>query len=210
VEYINMLLQHASYPVTMGIVALLVILWQRLNKIGRRPKNYPPGPPTLPLIGNLHQIPDEKRYIQFEKWAREYGPVYSIMLGTKVMIVLNSDQAVKDLVDKRGAIYSSRPEAYIAQNVISGGLRVLFMVCGSLRLSHVNAVLITRPQPNNEVWKMARKFVHRILGVTAARSYVPYQDLENKALLLGILESPANFIAIKSANLSWKDYFAVV
>lgn len=41
---------------------------------------------------------------------------------------------------------------------------------------------------------MARKLVHRILGVTAARGYVPYQDLENKALLLGMLESPGNFI----------------
>lgn len=50
------------------------------------------------------------------------------MLGTKVMIVLNSDQAAKDLVDKQGVIYSSRPESYIAQDVISGGLRVLFMV----------------------------------------------------------------------------------
>lgn len=105
-----------------------ILLWQ-LSKIGRRPKDYPPGPPTLPLLGNLHQIPDKKRHLQFEKWAREYGPVFSLMLGTKAMIVLNSDQAIKDLVDKRGAIYSSRPDAYIAQDILSGGLRVLFMVC---------------------------------------------------------------------------------
>lgn len=36
---------------------------------------------------------------------------------------------MKELLDKRGAIYSSRPEAYIPQNILSGGLRVLFMVC---------------------------------------------------------------------------------
>jgi hypothetical protein len=114
---------------TFAALMILVsaILWQ-MTKIGRRPKNYPPGPPTLPLIGNLHQIPQEKRHLQFEKWAIEYGPIYSLILGTKVMIVLNSDLAIKELVDKRGAIYSSRPEAYIAQNVLSGGLRILFMV----------------------------------------------------------------------------------
>ncbi len=66
--------------------------------------------------------------MQFERWARKYGPIYSLMLGTKVMVVLNLDQAIKDLLDKRGAIYSSRPEAYIAQDVLSGGLRILFMV----------------------------------------------------------------------------------
>lgn len=42
---------------------------------------------------------------------------------------------------------------------------------------------------------MARKFAHRILNVSAARTYVPYQDLENKAMLLGILKSPDEFIS---------------
>lgn len=118
-----------SPPALLGLAACLVAVLWRLSKIGQRPKGYPPGPPTLPLIGNLHQIPKEKRWVQFEKWAREYGPIYSLMLGSKVMIVLNSDKAIRDLVDSRGAMYSSRPEAYMAQDVLSGGLRVLFMVC---------------------------------------------------------------------------------
>ena len=41
---------------------------------------------------------------------------------------------------------------------------------------------------------MIRKFLHSILSVSAARTYVPYQDLENKAMLLGMLENPDNFI----------------
>jgi hypothetical protein len=28
----------------------------RLLSIGRRPKSYPPGPPTVPILGNLHQV----------------------------------------------------------------------------------------------------------------------------------------------------------
>ncbi|KAF5602549.1 cytochrome p450 [Fusarium pseudocircinatum] len=157
------------------LVTVLFFCFWRFSKVGRRPAGYPPGPPTLPIIGNLHQIPSRKRHIQFQKWAEEYGPIYSLILGTKVMIVLNSDQTVKDLVDKRGGIYSSRPESYIGQDVLSGGLRVLFM-------------------PDNEVWKMARKLVHRILGVTAARSYIPYQDLESKAMLFDFLKSPDDFV----------------
>ncbi|KAI0174355.1 putative cytochrome P450 [Pestalotiopsis sp. NC0098] len=169
-----MFVNGTSYSSYCLVVLAVVILW-RLNQVGRRPRDYPPGPPTLPILGNLLQIPQEKRHLQFEKWAREYGPIYSLMLGTKVMIVLSSDLAIKDLIDKRGAIYSSRPEAYIAQDILSGGLRVLFM-------------------PNAGVWSMARKLVHRILNVTAARTYVPYQDLENKAMLLGMLERPNDFI----------------
>jgi hypothetical protein len=72
-------------------------------------------------------MPNEKPHLQFQKWAEEYGPVYSLMLGTKVMIVLSSDQAVKDLLDKRSSIYSSRPDMYLGM-VASGGLRMLLMV----------------------------------------------------------------------------------
>ncbi|KAF4953190.1 hypothetical protein FGADI_6165 [Fusarium gaditjirri] len=157
------------------LIPVLILGFWRLSNVGRRPVGYPPGPPTFPIVGNLHQIPTRKRHIQFQKWAEEYGPIYSLILGTKVMIVLNTDQIVKELVDKRGGIYSSRPESYIGQDVLSGGLRVLFM-------------------PDNEVWKMARKLVHRILGVTAARSYIPYQELESKAMLFDFLKSPDDFV----------------
>jgi hypothetical protein len=72
-------------------------------------------------------MPKGNAHLQFQKWAQEYGPVYSLILGTKVMIVLSSDQAVKDLLDKRSGIYSSRPDMYLG-NVVSGGLRMLLMV----------------------------------------------------------------------------------
>jgi hypothetical protein len=54
-------------------------------------------------------------------------PVYSLILGIKVLIVLNTAGAVKDLLDRRSNIYSSRPEMYLGQ-IVSGGYRVLLMV----------------------------------------------------------------------------------
>ncbi|RYP48595.1 hypothetical protein DL768_005550 [Monosporascus sp. mg162] len=160
-------------PWTIGFVALLLI-FHRLSKIGRRPKDYPPGPPTLPLIGNLHQVPREKVHLQFQKWAEEYGPVYSLILGTKALVVLSSDQAIKDLLDKRSGIYSSRPEMYLG-SMVGGGFRMLLMEYG-------------------ETWRMIRRIVQNSLNIKAARTYVPYQDLENKAMLVGFLEQPALFM----------------
>ena len=72
-------------------------------------------------------MPTEKPHHQFKKWADEYGPVYSLILGTSVMIVLTSDVAIKDLLDKRSNIYSSRPDLYLAQ-IASGHLRMVLMV----------------------------------------------------------------------------------
>lgn len=39
------------------------------------------------------------------------------MLGTKTLVVLSSDEAVKDLLDKRSINYSARPELYIGQDL---------------------------------------------------------------------------------------------
>jgi hypothetical protein len=56
------------------------------------------------------------------------SPVYSLILGTKIMIVLSSDEAVKDLLDQRSGNYSDRPDMYIGQTIASGGLRLVVMV----------------------------------------------------------------------------------
>lgn len=44
------------------------------------------------------------------------------------MIVLSSDEVVKDLLDRRSGNYSDRPDMYIGQEVASGGLRLVVMV----------------------------------------------------------------------------------
>lgn len=55
-------------------------------------------------------------------------PIYSLILGSQVTIVLSSDAAVKELLDKRSAIYSSRPDMFLAQTIASGRLRFSLMV----------------------------------------------------------------------------------
>ncbi|KAG9194272.1 hypothetical protein G6011_04307 [Alternaria panax] len=136
--------------------------------------HYTPGPPTPPIIGNLHLLPKEKPHLQFQTWAKECGPVYSLILGTKAMIVLSPNQAIKDLLDKRSGNCSSRPDLHLGQiasgaSEVSGGLRMLF-------------------RPYGDTWRMIRNIVHNNLNIKAARTYAPYQELENKPMLVGFLD----------------------
>ncbi|KAF2443306.1 cytochrome P450 [Karstenula rhodostoma CBS 690.94] len=162
------------YTILLSLAALLTLLY-RYRNAGRRPKDLPPGPPTIPFLGNLHQIPATKAWHQFKAWADEYGPIYSLMLGpSTVMIVLSSDEVVKELLDRRSGNYSSRPPLYIGQ-MISGWMRMLLMEYG-------------------KTWRFMRSLVHDHLNVKASISYVPYQDLENRQMLLGFLESPGRWV----------------
>ncbi|KAK7023183.1 hypothetical protein R3P38DRAFT_2958140, partial [Favolaschia claudopus] len=58
---------------TLGIV--YIFMW--LRKVGSREPGLPPGPPTLPLLGNLHIFPKGFAHFKFTEWARKYGGIYS-------------------------------------------------------------------------------------------------------------------------------------
>jgi hypothetical protein len=96
-------------------------------------------------------MPSRDAHLQFEKWAREYGPVYSLILGTKTLVVLSSDEAVKDLLDKKSGIYSHRQEMYIGQTLCSGDLRLLMMVSSLESRSDNRMLTMVRDMDQNGV-----------------------------------------------------------
>ncbi|OAL53492.1 cytochrome P450 [Pyrenochaeta sp. DS3sAY3a] len=123
-------------------------------------------------------MPKARPHEQFQKWAQEYGPIYSLILGTKTFIILNKPKAVKDLLDKRSSIYSDRPDMYLGHDVVGDGMR--FVTMASLKYG---------PQ-----WRSVHKMMHNTLNIKTAVAYIPYQDLENKDMMLAFLDEPEEFV----------------
>ncbi|XP_033014432.1 cytochrome P450 2A13-like [Lacerta agilis] len=71
--------------------------WRQMH----RKSQMPPGPTPLPFIGNLLQVNTRDIYRSFMKIREKYGPVYTIHLGPRRIVVLCGYDAVKEaLVDQ--------------------------------------------------------------------------------------------------------------
>ncbi|KAJ6084237.1 cytochrome P450 oxidoreductase [Penicillium sp. IBT 16267x] len=195
--------------ILLVLLVAFIVLLPKIVKVGSRPAGYPPGPPTVPLLGNLHLVRRLRtsrclilidsprcqfldRTFNYSSGPRNTGntlfslnrtvshhtgrPIYSLILGTKTMVVLSSDTVVKELLDKRSGNYSDRPDMFIAQRIASGNFRMVIMRYG-------------------ENWRMIHRMIHNFLNIKAAITYVPYQDLENKFLLEDVLETPDDLLS---------------
>lgn len=103
-------------------------------------------------------------------WAREYGPIVYTKMGGTDYIWLNSPEVVKELMDKRGSKYSSRPYLPMAFDATSGQKRQFFM-------------------PYGEQWRNIRRVSHGALNLSTSNSYKPVQDFESKQVMYEFLHA---------------------
>ncbi|KAF7369266.1 putative cytochrome P450 [Mycena venus] len=106
-------------PLALGVLCVLVFV----RKVGSREAGLPPGPPTIPLLGNLHIFPTEFAHYKFTEWARKYGGIYSLKIGPGTAVVLTDTAAVKELMDNRSGSTVDRPPMHVA-DLVAGGLNM--------------------------------------------------------------------------------------
>lgn len=56
--------------------------------------------------------------LALDRWAKKFGPLYSMWLGNQLFVVVSDPKMVKDLVVTNGAIFSSRKEMYMKSQII--------------------------------------------------------------------------------------------
>lgn len=65
-KMIGLTFSNISIYAVLGITLVLYGLW-RLLRLGQRPPDYPPGPPTVPIFGNLLQVSQLVLKLIFDK-----------------------------------------------------------------------------------------------------------------------------------------------
>ena len=125
IKLFKTLLLGEMFALPVAITFLATFIAYCLYQDYKRSKGLPPGPPALPLIGNLHQAPTEYPWKVFQQWTKQYGPIFRLKFGMQTVIVLGDHETVHDLLDKRSNIYSSRPHLPMGTDSYGKGLLTL-------------------------------------------------------------------------------------
>ncbi|KAJ1414505.1 Cytochrome P450 [Sesbania bispinosa] len=82
------------------ITCKLLFSRQRFN-------NLPPCPPSLPIIGNLHQLKQPIHRILHDL-SQKFGPIYSLRFGPQLVVVVSSASLAEECFTKNDIIFANR------------------------------------------------------------------------------------------------------
>lgn len=89
-------------------LCLVVVAACLLRLYNPNRKHMPPRVKAWPILNHtLMHVKDDPTEM-LKQWAKEYGEIFRTRSGVTDFIWLNSREAVKELFDRRSAIYSSR------------------------------------------------------------------------------------------------------
>ncbi|KAJ6630953.1 cytochrome P450 [Mycena sp. CBHHK59/15] len=150
-----------------------LLLTYILFTLTRRPALYPPGPPSLPIVGVALNHPKTEFWKTYAEWGRKYGAdgLVSFHLLGKRMVILNSATDAINLLSKRSSIYSDRPFPTMA-GVLMRREKSMFYI------SH------------NDQFRTYRKMMHHAFNPAASQMYWEVQEHEARVLVDSIITSP--------------------
>jgi hypothetical protein len=97
------------------LFALVATILAKLKlRRGAGALNLPPGPWTLPVIGNLHNPLGARPHPALHRLAQQHGPVMLLRLGHVHTLVLSSAEAAREAMEVHGAAFADRPESATA------------------------------------------------------------------------------------------------
>ncbi|CAL5066370.1 unnamed protein product [Urochloa decumbens] len=69
---------------------------------------WPPGPPGIPLLGNIFDVRSTQLHRTLTKLAAVYGPIMSLKLGMKNVIVVSTAAGARDVLQTHDSILAGR------------------------------------------------------------------------------------------------------
>ncbi|KDR69746.1 hypothetical protein GALMADRAFT_160252 [Galerina marginata CBS 339.88] len=166
----------------MGILISIVyaslfvwLAWKLVSLIsGKQQGPYPPGPKTLPLVGNMFDLPLSDSPKTYAEWGRKYNSnlLHASALGNHLLII-NSCEDADELFERRSRKYSGRPALPVTK----------------LMGWEFNVGLL----PYGELWRFHRKICQQNFSRKVAPKYHAVELEKVHQMLRNLLNTPENF-----------------
>ncbi|KFH42702.1 Fumitremorgin C synthase-like protein [Hapsidospora chrysogenum ATCC 11550] len=164
-----------SLMIVLAVVIVCFFLYKTVAARNEKSPSLPPGPKPLPFLGNIHEMLRKPPLDCFRDWHNEFGPIITLRYGQRLVISISSHRICQELLDKRGAIYSSRPR---------------FIIAGERMTNAMTMALV----PYNDRWKSHSRIISPLLDNRAVQRYSPLEDLESKQVLVELLDGRSLFL----------------
>ncbi|VYS53336.1 unnamed protein product [Arabidopsis thaliana] len=121
-----------SFPISTELLPWLLLLLippLLIFFLLRSPKNLPPGPPRLPLLGNIHQL-GSLPHRSLRDLSLKYGSVITVYLGSVRTVVVHSPETAEEVLKLHDSECCTRPKLSITKSFFYDGLGLGFTKWG--------------------------------------------------------------------------------
>jgi len=103
------------------VTCLLVAAFFISSRIRRSIDSCIPGPPGVPLLGNLLQIDLARPHLTLSNWSKTYGPIFRVNFGFgRDVMVVSEASSIREALVERGTELAGRPKTYRAWYTSNG------------------------------------------------------------------------------------------
>nr|XP_006820408.1 PREDICTED: steroid 17-alpha-hydroxylase/17,20 lyase-like [Saccoglossus kowalevskii] len=123
-EILSWFLGIFTSPVNVLILLVVFIVANGLLNL-RPPSGFPPGPLGYPYIGHVLDLANEP-HIRWTQYAKKYGDVITIKIGTLNCVVLNSIEVINEALVKKQNDFAGRTSQYSTDLLSENGEDIVF------------------------------------------------------------------------------------
>ncbi|KAK8940432.1 Cytochrome P450 71A1 [Platanthera zijinensis] len=171
-----MLHLFSSSCLLLLLLPLFFILFKVAAPLSRsksRGYSLPPGPPPLPIVGNLLKL-SRLPHISLLRLSQHYGSLIHLKLGHVPTVIASSKEAATEILKTQDLFFCSRPQTISGSKFSYGGLDIAF-------------------SPFNDHWKQLRKFTNaEIFSTARVQSFRSIREEEAGILMNTIKRDSAN------------------